>query len=94
MKHIFETIMLAVIGFILFIGTVIYHMVVIYIKPVMMNAYNESGIGGKANPIFSSIIIYGYAACLIFFAGAIILYLIQSHEEEFETYEERMYNQR
>jgi ABC-type cobalamin transport system permease subunit len=89
MKHLFETIMLAVSGFIIFIGTVIYHIVAMAMRSTMMPLYNESGFGGKANPILDSIIVYGYIACLVFFVGAILLYLVESHEEEYETYEQR-----
>jgi hypothetical protein len=86
MKHIFETIMLAVSGFITFIGTAIYHLVAMMMRSTMMPLYNDSGFGGTANPILDNIIVYGYVACLVFFVGAIILYLVESHEEEHETY--------
>ena len=93
MRHLFETIMLAVSGFIIFIATVIYHLTAVMMRSTVMPLYNESGIGGKGNPILDSIIIYGYIACLVFFVGAIILYIVQSHQEEYETYEDRMYKQ-
>ena len=88
MKHIFETIMLAVSGFIIFVVTAIYHLVAMMMRNTMMPLYNESGIGGKANPILDSIIVYGYIACLVFFVGAIILYFVESHQEEYERYED------
>ena len=90
MKHIMETMMLAVTGFIIFLITIVYHITVIHLRPTMMGLYNDSGIAGKASPIFNQIIIFGYCACLVFFIGAIILYLVESHQEEYETYEEKM----
>jgi len=86
MKHLFETIMLAVSGFITFVATVIYHLTAVMMRTTMMPLYNSSGFGGQANPILDSIIVYGYIACLVFFVGAIILYIVQSHEDEAETY--------
>lgn len=81
--------MLAVTGFIIFIATAIYHLVATMMRNTMMNLYNESGFGGQANPILNNIIIYGYIACLVFFVGAILLYLVEAHEQEFETYEDQ-----
>lgn len=81
--------MLAVVGFIIFIGTAIYHLVAVMLRTTMMPLYNESGFGGQANPILDSIIVYGYIACLVFFVGAIALYFIESHQEEHELYEQR-----
>lgn len=94
MRYIAETIGLAVTGFIILIITVVYHVTAVLVKGTFMNLYNESGFGGVANPILSNIVIYGYIACLVFFVGAIILYIVKGQENEYETYEERMYNQR
>lgn len=80
--------MLAVIGFIIFVATAIYHLVAVMMRNTMMPLYNESGFGGVANPILNNIIIYGYIACLVFFVGAIILYLVEAHEEEGEVYQD------
>ena len=94
MDYILETIGLAVTGFIILVFTAVYHLTATMVKGTFMPLYNSSGFGGVANPILSNIVIYGYIACLIFFVGAIILYLVKSHESEYESYEERMYNQR
>ena len=94
MRYIVETVSLAVIGFIILVFTIVYHMVVSNITHQFYVLYTNGGFNGTAAPILDSAVIYGYLACGVFFTGAILLYLVKAHEEEYETYEERLYRER
>ena len=89
MNHVIRTAMLAVTGFIIFLFTMIYGEVAKYVFPIMKSTANNSGVGARCNPIYTNLELVGWIVFCIFMVGAIVEYMVASHQDEYESYEDQ-----
>jgi len=87
LRFVAATILVGFMFFVTLILMAVFSMTFHYLKPELQDSASEMGIGGHVNHLLDTIEIIGWTICTLFGAGTIITYLISSHYQEYERYE-------
>lgn len=88
MRFVASTILLAFTGLIILVCTAVFSMTYGELSTVLQEQAVEHGIAGKVNHFLVTLETIGWICCVLMFAGAIVAYLVSSHYQEYEQYED------